>query len=97
MRTKKNDLNKPQEANGCVMVSAYQPRIKHALCIVKSVLKGIVAYIAGYQITSLSLGYSYVLMSITLSKQKGSFPEGLLGARNDPENCLLSKITKGVD
>jgi hypothetical protein len=97
MRTKKNDLNKLQEVNGCVMVSAYQLRKEQALCIVKSVLRGVASSIAGQQITCLSLSYSHVLMSATKSMQKGSFPETLITALKDPGFSVLSKNTKGDD
>lgn len=97
MCTKKNDLNRLQEANDCVMVVSYELRKERALCIFKSVLRGITSSIAGQQITYLSLGYSHVLMSITGSKQKRYSPRVLLGALKDPENSVHSKITRGVD
>jgi len=94
---KETNLNTLQEANNCVMVSAYQLRTKQALCIVKGVLRGIASSIAGQQITCLSLSYSHMLMSVTGSKLKGSFRQELPAELKDPENSVLSKITKGVD
>lgn len=97
MQANINQLNTLHKASDCVMVSAYQLRKEQSLCIVKSVLRGIASSIAGQQITCLSLGYSNVLVSIARSKQKGSLAEGLLTARNDPVNSVLSKNTRGDD
>lgn len=68
MRTNINELNALQEANDCVVMSAYQLRKEQLLCIVKSVLKGIVSCVAGVQIERFSFKCCDVLIVNTFLK-----------------------------
>lgn len=49
----KAHLNTLHKANDCMMVSAHQPLSKQSLCIVKSVLKGVVSSLTGCNISLL--------------------------------------------
>lgn len=86
MRAKKrDDLNAPHKANDCVMVSAYQLRTKQALCIVKSVIRGIASSLAGCNIPFL---FDWEYKSIKSNKAS---EEGCRAVKKSRASCCQDR------